>query len=339
MTFKKNSIPNTNIQVSELGLGSASIGNLYQQISDEEAYKTISLSLQYGMNLIDTAPYYGMGLSERRIGDGTRIIPSSDYVLSTKVGRLLIPSDKVSNIDNYCNPMPFEPKFDYSYDGIMRSFEDSIQRLGHSKIDILYIHDIDKTTHGENYEYHFRMAMNSGYKALDELRSAGLIQAIGLGVNDYHVCEEAMKHGDFNCFLLAGRYTLLEQGALQTFLPKCESKNISVILGGPYNSGILATGVKDSGRALHYNYKQPPKSIVEKVIELEKICDYFSIPLAAAALQFPLAHPSIVSVVVGLNSVSQVESTIANYQTIIPKEFWQALKDNSLILENSPTPD
>ncbi|MCJ8294586.1 MAG: aldo/keto reductase [Colwellia sp.] len=339
MTFKKNYMPNTNIQVSELGLGAGPIGNLYQQMTDEEAYNTICLSLQSGMNLIDTAPYYGMGLSERRIGDGTRTVSHSDYVLSTKVGRLLIPSEKVSNIDNYCNPMPFEPKFDYSYDGIMRSFEDSIQRLGHSKIDILYIHDIDKITHGEEYEYHFRMAMNGGYKALDELRSSGLVQAIGLGVNDYQVCEEAMKYGDFNCFLIAGRYTLLEQGALQTFLPKCESKNISVIVGGPYNSGILATGVKDSNRPLHYNYKKPPASVIDKVTKLENICDDFSIPLAAAALQFPLAHPAIISVVVGLNSVSQVESTIANYQAIIPKEFWQTLKDNCLILENAPTPD
>lgn len=339
MTFKQNSIPNTNIQVTEVGLGAGPIGNLYQAISDEGAHSAISLSLKSGMNLIDTAPYYGMGLSERRIGDSTRIIPPSNYVLSTKVGRLLIPSERVSNIDGYCNPMPFEPKYDYSYDGIMRSFEDSIQRLGHSKIDILYIHDIDKITHGEEYEHHFRMAMNGGYKALDELRSSGLVQAIGLGVNDYHVCEEAMKYGDFNCFLLAGRYTLLEQEALQTFLPKCEKKKISVIVGGPYNSGILATGVKDSNRPLHYNYEKPPVKIIDKVTKLEKICDDFSIPLAAAALQFPLAHPSIISVVVGLNSVSQVESTIANYKTIIPKEFWQTLKDNDLILENSPIPE
>jgi D-threo-aldose 1-dehydrogenase len=336
--FNKNQVGKTGLQVTELGFGAATFGNLYRPMKDEDAASAIEKAIEMGINQFDTAPFYGFGLSERRLGDSLRKIPSEDYVLSTKVGRILKPCAKAEDKHGFCSPMPFEPVYDYSYDGIMRSFEDSLQRLGLSKIDIIYMHDIGEVTHGSEHDKQFKIAVEGGFKAMDELRSQKLVSAIGLGVNEYEVCEQAMDHMYFDCFLLAGRYTLLEQKALKTFLPRCVKENTSIILGGPYNSGILATGVRKEGVTPHYNYEPASPEIVARVAKMQDLCDQFNISLPAAALQFPLAHPAVVSTIPGLSAAHRVISTVEQMQEKIPKEFWTAMHDAQLLDADAPVP-
>jgi D-threo-aldose 1-dehydrogenase len=333
-------IGKTNLEVVTLGFGCASLGNLYHKVSDADAAETARSALDAGLRYFDTAPHYGFGLSERRVGDVLRREARDSFVLSSKVGRLLKPCGPVDENEmrlGFCSPMPFEGIYDYSYDGIMRSYEDSLQRLGLDRIDILYMHDIGRMTHGSDNDHLFKIAMESGYKALDELRASGQITAFGLGVNEYEVCEEAMEYGDFDCFLLAGRYTLLEQMSLDTFLPKCEARGASIVIGGAYNSGILVTGTK-TGQTPHYNYEPAPEEIIERVRQLEAACDEYNIPLAAAALQFPLAHPTVASVIPGMSNPRRIKQTIELFTTVIPAEFWQALRDKELLHSAAPVP-
>ncbi len=336
--FKKRQIGKTKLHVTELGFGAATFGNLYREMPEEAASESVDKAMELGLNQFDTAPYYGFGLSERRVGDALRNYNQEDYILSTKVGRILEPCAKAEDKYGFCSPMPFEPKYDYSYDGIMRSFEHSLQRLGLSKIDILYMHDIGSVTHGDDHDRLFKIAMEGGYKAMDELRSQGLVSAIGLGVNEYQVCEQAMDHGHFDCFLLAGRYTLLEQQSLKSFLPRCLKENSSIVLGGPYNSGILATGVRREGVVPHYNYEPASESIINIVAKIEDVCQEFNVPLPAAALQFPLAHPAVVSVIPGLSSANRVETTVEQMKFDIPTDFWTALQNAGLLYPGVPVP-
>jgi len=332
-------IGTTALTVTELGMGTAPIGNLYEPVSDGDAYGTCAAALGMGIAYFRTAPYYGFGLSERRVGDGLR--GRDSIVVSTKVGRLLKPDPQIRGVHErhgFCSAMPFEPVFDYSFDGIMASWEASMQRLGLSKIDILFVHDIGRLTHGDRNELHFRrLTEGGGFQALEQLRAAGAIQAFGLGVNEIAACLEAMNHAQLDVILLAGRYTLLEQGALGTLLPACQRSGTSLVIGGPYNSGILATGTRHGG-ALHYNYGVAPQAIVDRVQRLEKNCDRFNIPLAAAALQFPLAHPQVASVIPGLCSAHHVELTAKLYGTNIPTLFWQELKRDGLLHADAPIP-
>lgn len=338
MNIRKRRIGSTSLEVSELGFGAATLGNLYHPMPDEEAVAAIDMAQKMGLNQFDTAPYYGFGLSERRVGDALRTTPAADYVLSTKVGRLLKPCAKAEDKFGFCSPMPFDPVYDYSYDGVMRSYEHSIQRLGLPRIDILYMHDIGQMTHGEDHKRLFRIAMEGGYKAMDELRSQGLVSAIGLGVNEYEVCDLAMDYCDFDCLLLAGRYTLLEQHSVEKFLPRCVDRNVSIVLGGPYNSGILATGVHCEGLVPHYNYAPAPDDVVARVARIEKVCSEFDVPLAAAALQFPLAHSAVVSVIPGLSSPCRVAATVDLMRVEIPDAFWSALQDLELLHPQAPVP-
>ncbi|MDO6693120.1 aldo/keto reductase [Aliiglaciecola sp. 3_MG-2023] len=333
----KKQIGTTQLQIDTLGFGCAPMGNLYQAISDEDAKSILTAAWQAGFRHFDTAPHYGQGLSERRTGDMLRPLQGKDYILSTKVGRLLKPAGYAHTRHGFVSPMPFDIHYDYSYDGIMRSFEDSIQRLGIDRIDILYMHDIGRDTHGDANDKHFPIAMQGGYKAMNELRSQGLVKAIGLGVNEYQVCEQALDYGDWDCFLLAGRYSLLEQQSLQTFLPKCEQQNCSIIIGGPYNSGILATGVNGTNTP-YYNYAPASPAIIDRVAKIEDICQQYDVTLAAAALQFPLAHPAVASVIPGLGNISRIQKTIELFQQTIPSEFWQSLQQAGLLDENAPIP-
>lgn len=337
MKQEKRIIGNTDLAIDILGFGCAPLGNLYNPIAEQVAQDTLQTAWDAGFRYYDTAPHYGQGLSERRTGDMLRPLQGQDYVLSTKVGRLLKPAGYAKERHCYQSPMPFDIVYDYSYDGIMRSFEDSVQRLGLDRIDILYMHDIGRVTHGDANDALFKTAMSGGYKAMDELRSQGLVKAIGLGVNEYEVCEASLDYGDWDCFLLAGRYTLLEQESLHTFLPKCQQRNCSIIIGGAYNSGILATGTKKGG-PLHYDYGEAPEHVVNKVKQLEALCDKYQLPLAAAALQFPLAHPSVVSVIPGLGSARRINQTLELMATEIPNEFWLELKQSGLVHEAAPTP-
>ena len=337
---RKRVLGATPVQIPELGFGGAALGNLYRQVCDEVAAETLNTAWEQGIRFFDTAPYYGFGLSEARLGDYLRGVERNDFVLSTKVGRLLTPVD---NIDGnalrhgFRSPMPFEPIYDYSYDGVMRSFETSLQRLRLQHLDLLLLHDIGAVTHGSRHSAVFAEAMDGGQRALVELRSSGLVRAIGVGVNESEVCIQAMEHGDFDCFLLAGRYTLLEQGALDSLLPKCVAHGVSVIVGGPYNSGILATGV-DGVEPVYYNYAPAPEAIIERVRRIQRLCQEFDVPLAAAALQFPLAHPAVAAVIPGLASSTDVRQALALHRHPIADAFWQALRDAELVHPQAPLP-
>lgn len=322
-------------------MGCASLGNLYRPMSEAQVRATVDLAYESGVRLFDTAPHYGLGLSERRLGDALRKRPRDSFLLSTKVGRLLDPDnrpDLPAVRHGFVTPMPFSARFDYSYDGVMRSFEASLQRLGLARIDILLVHDIGRVTHGDSADHHFAALADGGYRALDELRGAGLVKAIGLGVNEWQVCEQAMEIGRWDRFLLAGRYTLLEQGALHSFLPRCAEHGARIILGGPYNSGILATGTHGTAHPL-YNYEPAPQAVIARIRQIEVVCEHFGVPLAAAALQFPLAHPLVEAVIPGLDSADRVRATIKLLGAAIPAAFWQALKSKGLIDADAPVPD
>jgi D-threo-aldose 1-dehydrogenase len=337
--FPTHEIGRTGLRVSELGLGTAALGNLFERVSDGDAQTILAEALDQGFAYIDTAPYYGFGLSEHRVGNALR--ERRGITLSTKVGRLLLPDASVqaqTERDGFQSPMPFKPVFDYSYDAVLRSYEDSLQRLGLARIDILYVHDIGALTHGEREAYHFdSLTRGGGLRALEQLRASGAIGAFGIGVNEVEVCHRVMDHASLDVILLAGRYTLLEQGAHTTLFPRCEDAGTAIVIGGPYNSGILATGVKRHG-VLHYDYNRAPTGVVERVAVMETLCDRYGVPLAAAALQFPLAHPAVISVIPGIDHPQRVAQTVYLYRTAIPPEFWSALRAQCLIDETAPIP-
>ncbi|MEO5773596.1 MAG: aldo/keto reductase [Sphingomicrobium sp.] len=327
----------SNVRVPPLGFGAATLGNLYRKVSDEQARDTVATALRHELTYIDTAPHYGFGLSESRLGAALEELdPDQRVVISSKVGRLLVPVDDAKGERHgFVDAAPFEPKFDYSYDAVMRSWEESRKRLRRDRIDILYAHDLGRMTHGADHELHFASFMEGGYRAMRELRDGGQVGAIGLGANEWQICEDAMREGEFDVFLLAGRYTLLEQTALDSFLPECARRQVSVVIGGPYNSGILAHGTK-SGHTLHYNYEPAPEHIVERVRRLEEVSERHGVKLAAAALQFPLFHPRVASVIPGQSSIAEVEDTISLFETRIPEDYWSALKEDGLVRADAP---
>ena len=335
----------SSLNLSLLGFGAAPIGNLYQPLTDLQARQAVDSALVAGIRYFDTAPHYGFGLSEARLGAALAHTPIAEPVIvSTKVGRVLVPTTSKAAIRHGFADAPLlEPQFDYSYDGVMRSFDASLQRLQREHIDLLLAHDLGPLTHGADHPAYFREFMDGGYRAMSELKAAGRVTAIGLGANEWQICEAALKHGDFDGFLLAGRYTLLEQSACETFLPLCARRGASVILGGPFNSGILATGVKSAATAsgkvpLHYNYEPAPQAIIDRVAQLESVCEEFAVPLAAAALQFPAAHPHICSVLAGLASTGEVQQALSWMNTPIPNELWQRLYERELLHPAAPTP-
>ncbi|KIC37069.1 pyridoxal 4-dehydrogenase [Ruegeria sp. ANG-R] len=313
-----------------LGFGGAPLGGLLQANDASETEAMLQQTLEVGYRFYDTAPFYGFGRSERMTGN---LLRGQDYILSTKVGRLLrpgLPDDPAAM--GWPDPLPFHPVYDYSYDGIMRSYEDSRHRLGLDRIDILLVHDIGEMTHGVKNSLHFNALSASGYRALEELRRTGDVKAIGLGVNEVEICREALKIGDWDLFLLAGRYTLLEQAPLDDLFPECAAAGTSIIIGGPYNSGILVGG--DT-----WNYDTAPADIVARVRALSDCAAKHDVPLPAAALQFPLAHPQVISVIPGLRNRSELLQTLEWAATDIPKEFWQALQAEGLMHPQAPLPD
>jgi D-threo-aldose 1-dehydrogenase len=327
----------SDLEVTAMGLGTAPIGNQFRFVAEEDARAVIDGAWEAGLRYFDTAPFYGHGLSEHRLGEALRWRPRDEYVLSTKVGRLLAPRlRKEVKSAFWVDPGPFEVVHDYGYDATMRSFEDSLQRLMLERIDIAFIHDIDNFSHAPDIQrVHFRTAMDGAYKALDKLRSEGHVKAIGVGCNEWQVCEEALRERDFDCFLLAGRYTLLEQDALDTFLPLCGERNVAIVVGGGYNSGILATGAVAGA---HYNYSQAPEAILSRVRAIEAVCRECDIPLKAAALQFVLAHPAIPTIVPGTRNRKNFEDNLAEIARPIASAFWSELKRRGLLREDAPTP-
>ena len=328
--MKKNRLGKTHLYVTALGLGGASLGGLYQESSFDEANDVINGSWDLGIRYFDTAPEYGNGLSERRMGDVLRPYPRDEYVLSTKVGDFLYAKPhELPSPSKFMGQLPFHLKYDYSYDAIMRTFEGSLQRLGLNRVDILLVHDLDPIIHEEKkFEHHFQTYISSGYKALDELRSQGLIQAIGLGVKKWEVCANAMKYGDYECFMLQGNFTLLEQPAVSSFLPLCVKKNISILLAGPFASGILATGPI---QGTHFHHHTADEAVLNQVKHIQQICAAHNVPLQAAAIQFPLLHPAIASVVVGSRSKQRMEKNVEYFNFPIPASLWDDLRANGFI--------
>lgn len=329
-------IGRTQITVTALGFGAAPIGNIFRPIDEETSAAMIQHAWDAGVRYFDTAPMYGHGLSELRVGHGLRWRPRGEYTLSSKVGRLLHPARRQDiNFAPWNNAAPNKMAFDYTYDGTMRSFEDSLQRLALERIDVCFIHDIDVFTRGAEQPEAFRTAMDGSWKALSRLRDEGVVGAIGVGVNEWEVCYEALQQHDFDCFLLAGRYTLLEHEALQKFLPLCVERGASVVVGGGFNSGILATGAVPGAK---YNYAPAPAEIMNRVAAMERVCREFGVPLPAAALQFVVAHPAIPSFVMGTRTVEQLQKNLAWFQHPIPGEFWVTLKAQGLLPEDAPVP-
>lgn len=326
------------LPLSRIGFGGAPLGNLYRAIPEAEAERTLDAAWEAGIRYFDTAPQYGHGLSETRFGRALRQRPRDDFVLSTKVGRLLEPCEPGrENAGHFVDTPHARIVYDYSYDGVMRSWEDSRRRLGLDRVDILYVHDVDVRTHGSREASDRRVAelMAGGYRALEELRGSGAVTAIGAGVNEWEVCETLAGLGDFDLFLLAGRYTLLEQEALDSFLPLCARRGIGVVIGGPYNSGILATGPRPGAM---FNYAPAEDVVLERVRSIETVCARHGVPLATAALRFPLGHPAVVSVIPGGQTADEVRRNVSNLGGSIPPDLWRDLKDHGLLRPDAPAP-
>jgi D-threo-aldose 1-dehydrogenase len=329
---------NGGLTFTELGFGTAPLGNLYKAISDEEAHQVLESAWDAGVRYFDTAPLYGLGLSETRLNRFLRGKPRDSYVLSTKIGRYfnVTTPEKRDGLDKWFDVPSRNEVYDYTYDGVMRSVEFSLERLGIDRIDILFAHDLDIFNHGsqEALDAKISQLMNDGgYKALSEMREQGVIKAFGGGVNEWQSCQTLTEQGDFDLFLLAGRYTLLEQEALETFLPLAEARGIGLVIGGPYNSGVLATGPKPGA---FYNYDPASQAILDRVARIEAVCERHSVRLVDAAFQFPLRHPTTVSVIPGGQGLAEMESNVAAAQAEIPAALWADLKADGLMRQDAP---
>ena len=325
----KRRVGQTKLEIDSLGLGGAPLGGNFVDLGYAQAEELIQAAKNIGIGYFDTAPWYGFGRSERVMGD---VLRGSEYILSDKVGRLLAPGPVKNPADfGMVDPLPFNVVYDYSYDGIMRAYEDSLQRLGLDRIDILLVHDIGEFQHGQDHMKHFKSLESGGYRAMDELRTAGLIKAIGLGVNENKVCMDALAIGDWDVFLLAGRYTLLEQTAVDKLFPACRKAGTSIICGGPFNSGVLV------GRDT-WNYAKAPKDVIDKARALGVVADEFDIPLPAAALQFPLGDEIVCSVIPGPRDKGELEQIVTWFKTPIPTEFWTTLKAKNLMEPSATVP-
>jgi len=328
--LEKKVLGKTSLELTQFGIGATGIAGMYTEVHRLQAMEALELAWTKGVRYFDVAPFYGFGLGERRMGDFLRAQPRDAFVISTKVGRLLRPSNPPPAKERfYRTTMPFVLEFDYSYDGAMRSIEDSLQRLGLNRIDIALIHDIDTLTHGKTAQpIAFQQAMKGAYKALEQLRSEGVISAIGLGVNEWEVCSDALDYGDFDCFLLAGRFTLLEQTPLHTLLPQCLERSVSLIIGGVFNTGLLANPYAEN---LKYDYGPASAEKIAKAREIATVCKSFGIPLGAAALQYPLRHPAVATVISGARSGKEVSEIIQWMDREIPAALWDKLTALNLI--------
>jgi D-threo-aldose 1-dehydrogenase len=327
------------LQFTEFGFGAAPLGNLCRPATEKQARATLDAAWASDCRHYDTAPIYGLGLSETRLNGFLRAKPRDAFLVSTKVGRLLqlCRPEKRSFQSRFFETPARRERFDYGYNGVMRSLEFSLERLGLDYVDIVYAHDIDIFTHGSKEASDVRVCefMDGGYKALAKLRDCGTIQAIGAGINEWEVAETLARAGDFDVFTLADRYTLLEQGTLQSFLPCRVEKNIGVVIGGPFNSGILATGPK---RGAHYNYRPAPPAVLDRVRRIETICKGHGVKLAAAARRFPFSHPAIVSVIPGGQKPGEVRHNAETLNAQIPAAMWRELKASGLLRSDAPTP-
>lgn len=328
------------LQFTELGFGTAPLGNLYRAISDETAQEILEQAWDAGVRYYDTAPLYGLGLSETRLNRFLRMKPRDDYVLSTKIGRLLrAATEETRDGHGKWFDVPARKEvYDYTYDGVMRSLEFSLERLGVDRVDILFAHDLDVFNHGtqEVLDAKLNELMEGGYKALLSLRDQGVIAAFGAGVNEWQSCQWLTERGDFDIFLLAGRYTLLEQEALDSFMPLAERRGIGIVIGGPYNSGILASGPRPGA---FYNYDPAPQEILDRVTRIQSVCERHGVRLVDAAFQFCLRHPAVLSVIPGGQGTAEMASNLEAAGADIPAALWDDLKAGGLLRPDAPVGD
>jgi D-threo-aldose 1-dehydrogenase len=315
--------------LSEVSLGCAQLGNLYQEVSDLEARRTVDSAWELGVRYFDTAPHYGLGLSERRLGAALHLRPRDEYVISTKVGRLLEPVSTVAGLDDegYAVPATHRRVFDFTRDGVRRSLADSLKRLDIDRIDLVYLHDPDD---------HVDEVLATGFPALAELRAEGSVGGVGAGMNDATVLTRIVRETDMDVVMLAGRYTLLEQDSLDDLLPLCGQRGVAVVAAGVFNSGLLARPVPEHGSK--YDYEDAPPRLVERARTIAAVCARHDTTLPAAAIAFPLAHPVVVSVCLGSRSPEQVERNVALYGRSIPADLWSELKEEGLLRDDAPVP-
>ena len=315
--------------LTELSLGCAQLGNLYRAISEEQAHATVDAAWDAGIRYFDTAPHYGLGLSERRLGDALAGRPRDAFVVSTKVGRRLEPLPGPEGHDNEGFDVAATHRriWDFTRDGILRSLEESLERLRLERVDVAYIHDPDD---------HYREALDLAYPALDELRAQGAVSAIGVGMNQSAMLADFARNTDMDFLMLAGRYTLLEQDALDDLLPVCERRGIGIVAAGVFNSGLLSR----SAPAEHakYDYADAPANLVERARRIAEVCQRHGSSLPAAALAFPLTHPAVVSVCVGARSAAQIERNARLLRERVPAELWAELKAENLLRPDAPVP-
>jgi len=328
----------TALQVTQFGFGTAPLAGFRTTIPEREAIGVVDTAYQAGVRLFDSSPYYGYGRAEMRMGAALRDRPRDEMVVSTKIGRWMTPVPRGQTIEGMRRGgLNFYPTFDYSYDGVHRSLEQSLLRMGMDRVDVVLVHDVDFWTTGDRgiLEDRFREVMDGAHRALVDLRSQGVIGAIGVGLNEADMSARFVRAGDFDCVLLAGRYTLLEQRALDDFMPLCEQRNVGVIIGGPLNSGVLATGAQQGAK---YDYNDAPGWVMNRVARIEDVCARHGVPLAAAALQFPLAHPAVAAIIPGAVSKEEMLGNFALMRQPIPAALWEELRVLGLLDARAPVP-
>ncbi len=335
----RRTLGTTGVSVTVLGLGGAPLGDLFERISDAQADEVVKASYEGGVRLYDSAPWYGHGLSEHRIARPLRWQDRRDFVLSTKVGRVYKrPAEpETFSTTPWAGGLPFELRFDYSYEGVLRSYEDSLQRLGLDRVDMLVIHDLDSQYHDpQQLESHRRVLERGGYRALEELKSRGEIRGIGAGINDHRMMQYFLERFEIDFFLVAMPYTLLDQSPLETEFEACRQRGIGIVIGAPLASGILATGAVEGAT---YAYQTAAPEILERTRRIQQVCDEFDVRLPAAALQFPLAHPCVAAVIPGATQATIVAANVRNLMAPIPAELWGALKTVGLLAREAPVPE
>ena len=337
MTLAKRKLGRTGLDVTTLGFGGAPPGDLFQRLEDATALATVEAAVSAGITHFDAAPMYGQGIAEHRFGTILRRQPKGSVTISTKVGRMLVPArNGRTRTTRYVGGLEFDVVHDYSYDAAMRSHEQSLMRFGLPKVEILLIHDADAWTHGvEGGELRYREAMNGAYRALEKLRGEGVIKGIGIGLNDPTYAARYLRDGDFDCMLVAGRYSLLEQPALAELLPLALKKQVGVMLGGVFNSGILVTGAISGAK---YNYTNAPPEILDRVTRIERITSAHGVALATAAMHFCLGHPAVATIVLGAVKPEEVRSNVAALAQSVPGALWADLKSEGLLDKSAPTP-
>lgn len=323
---------------ARLGLGGAPLGNLFSALSELEAQQLLAAAWADGCRSFDTAPHYGHGLSETRMGHFLSAKDRSEFQISSKVGRLLTPASQVPREQfAYVDGLPYVQHWDFSRSGVRRSIEDSLMRMGLSRLDAVYVHDMDEATHGHNFKTVFQQVLSETLPELQKLKQEGLLTHIGLGVNDHQVVDDLLKHADLDTLMLAGRYTLLDTRALPQLMPELLRRKISLALGGIYNSGILAKRLSPHD-AVTFNYAPASSEWLQKALHIQSIADQYGVHLRSAALQFALAHPATHIVMLGTRSVAEWQDSRAAEKAFIPSEFWQHLKKENLLPEEAPTP-